>query len=111
MNIPRRHFISYMALAATRLSLYGQSLILPLKPGSVRFAAIGDMGTGELPQYEIAREMNTAREVFHFDFVITVGDSIYGGHRPADYQNKFELPYKALLDAGVQFYGSLGNHD
>jgi len=65
-----------MALAAARLSLYGQSLILPLKPGSVRFAAIGDMGTGELPQYEIAREMNTFREVFHFDFVITLGDSL-----------------------------------
>ena len=56
MHIPRRHFISYMALAAMRLSLYGQDLILPLKPDSVRFAVIGDMGTGELPQYEIARE-------------------------------------------------------
>ena len=24
---------------------------------------------------------------------------------------KFELPYKPLLDAGVKFYASLGNHD
>ena len=55
--------------------------------------------------------MNTSREVFHFDFVIMLGDNIYGGHNPSDYQKKFELPYKALLDAGVQFYGSLGNHD
>jgi 3',5'-cyclic AMP phosphodiesterase CpdA len=36
---------------------------------------------------------------------------MYGGHSPSDYQKKFELPYKSLLDAGVQFYGSLGNHD
>jgi 3',5'-cyclic AMP phosphodiesterase CpdA len=111
MHIPRRHFISCMALAAVRLSLYGQELVLPLKPSSVRFAVIGDMGTGELPQYEIAARMNTSREIFHFDFVLMLGDNIYGGHNPADYHNKFELPYKPLLDAGVQFYGSLGNHD
>ena len=111
MNISRRHFVSGMALAAMRLSLYGQELILPLKPNSVRFAAIGDMGTGELPQYEIAARMNTSREIFHFDFVLTLGDNIYGGHSPRDYHNKFELPYKGLLDAGVQFFGSVGNHD
>jgi hypothetical protein len=110
MQIPRRHFISYMALAAMRLPLYGQEPILPLKPASVRFAVIGDMGTGELPQYEIAEKMNASREAFHFDFVITVGDNIYGGKTPADYKKKFELPYKRLLDA-VCNYGSLGNHD
>jgi Calcineurin-like phosphoesterase len=111
MHIPRRQFISFMALAAMRLSLYGQELILPLKPNSVRFAVIGDMGTGELPQYEIAAKMNSSREIFHFDFVLMLGDNIYGGHNPADYHKKFELPYKPLLDAGVRFYGSLGNHD
>jgi 3',5'-cyclic AMP phosphodiesterase CpdA len=111
MHIPRRQFISCMALATMRLSLYGQELILPLKPSSVRFAVIGDMGTGELPQYEIAAKMNSSREIFHFDFVLMLGDNIYGGHNPADYHKKFELPYKPLLDAGVQFYGSLGNHD
>jgi 3',5'-cyclic AMP phosphodiesterase CpdA len=111
MHILRRHFMSYMALAATRLPFYGQALTLPLKPGTIRFAVIGDMGTGELPQYEIALRMNTSREAFHFDFVLMLGDNIYGGHDPSDYEKKFELPYKALLDAGVQFYGSLGNHD
>ena len=96
-----------MALAAMSLSLYGQELTLPLKPNSVRFAVIGDMGTGEKPQYEMAGKMNTYREIFPFDFVIMLGDNIYGGHSPSDYQNKFELPYKPLLDAGVKFYGSL----
>ncbi len=111
MYINRRHFISGLALTAVRLSLYGQGLILPSKPNSVRFAVIGDMGTGGLPQYEIARKMNTSRETFHFDFVLMLGDNIYGGNGLGDYQKKFELPYKALLDAGVQFYGALGNHD
>ncbi|MEO8483408.1 MAG: metallophosphoesterase, partial [Acidobacteriota bacterium] len=30
---------------------------------------------------------------------------------PQDFQKKFEIPYKPLLDAGVKFYASLGNHD
>ncbi len=111
MQIPRRHFISGMALAAMRLSLFGQKLILPLNPNSVRFAIIGDMGTGEAPQYDIAGKMNATREIFHFEFVVTVGDNIYGGHSQSDYHNKFELPYKLLLDSGVQFYAALGNHD
>ena len=40
-----------------------------------------------------------------------VGDNIYGSERPQDFQKKFELPYKPLLDAGVTFYAALGNHD
>ena len=38
-------------------------------------------------------------------------DNLYGGDSPRDYQRKFELPYKPLLDAGVKFYAALGNHD
>src|SRR5438105_3630258 len=111
MLVPRRHFISCMALAAMRLSLYGQESMLPLKSNTVRFAAIGDMGTGSQPQYEVAARMNAFRETFAFDFVLMLGDNIYGGHSANDYRKKFELPYKRLLDAGVQFYASLGNHD
>ncbi len=91
--------------------LRGGELQLPLKPNSVRFAAIGDMGTGKPPQYEVAQRMIGVRSDFPFDFVITMGDNIYGGSRPRDYEKKFELPYKPLLDAGVKFYAALGNHD
>jgi Calcineurin-like phosphoesterase len=106
-----RRFVCYVALAAITLSLYGQELTLPLKPGSVRFAAIGDMGTGKPLQYQVAEMMNSSRGAFPFDFVITLGDNIYGGNSPKDYETKFELPYKFLLGAGVKFYASLGNHD
>ena len=107
----RSAFASCVALAAISLSLYAQELTLPLKPDSVRFAAIGDMGTGEKPQYEVAGQIIAHRRQFPFEFVIMLGDNIYGGHDPIDYENKFELPYKALLDAGVKFYAALGNHD
>ena len=42
----RSVFVSCVALAAICLSLYAQNPALPLKPSSVRFAVIGDMGTG-----------------------------------------------------------------
>jgi hypothetical protein len=84
---------------------------LPLKDGSVRFAVIGDNGTGEQPELDVAGQMERFREVVKFDFVVMDGDNIYGGHKPSDFQRKFEQPYKPLLDAGVKFYASLGNHD
>jgi len=84
---------------------------LPLEPNSVRFAAIGDMGTGERPQYDVARQMLKAHQAFPFEFVIMLGDNIYGGSNPVDFEKKFEVPYKPLLEAGVKFYATLGNHD
>jgi len=89
----------------------GVQISLPNKPDSVKFMAMGDMGTGEQGQYEVAQQMAEARKQYPFDFVIMLGDNLYGSQRPADFVAKFERPYKPLLDAGVKFYASLGNHD
>ena len=107
----RSVFVFCIALAAISLTLYSKQLSLPLIPDSVRFAVIGDMGTGEKPQYEVAEQMIRNRQKFPFEFVIALGDDIMGGSNPSDYQSKFERPYKLLLDAGVNFYAVLGNHD
>ena len=85
--------------------------IKPHAEKSVRFAVIGDTGTGARPQYEVGERMNESRTVFPFEFVLMMGDNIYGGERPQDFAKKFELPYKALLDLKIPFYASLGNHD
>ena len=84
---------------------------LPNKKDSLKFAAIGDNGTGSTAQYEVAAQMNTWRARFPFDIVIMLGDNLYGSQRPQDFVDKFENPYKPLLDAGVKFYAALGNHD
>ena len=86
-------------------------LKLPKKPGSFRFAALGDMGRGDKWQYDVAKQMQAFREEFPFDFVIMLGDNIYGTSTPEDYHQKFELPYKPFLDDGVNFYAVIGNHD
>jgi 3',5'-cyclic AMP phosphodiesterase CpdA len=88
-----------------------QSVLLPNKEGSVRFAVMGDTGRGDSGQYEMAAMMKTVHDKFPYTFVVMLGDNIYGADSPADYQRKFEKPYKPLLDAGVKFYASLGNHD
>lgn len=107
----RRKFLFLLSLAFVVSSFAADSFKFPLKANSVRFAAIGDMGTGESPQYAVAQRMAAVRQEFPFEFVIMLGDNLYGGSGPKDYEKKFELPYKPLLDAGVRFYASLGNHD
>jgi predicted phosphodiesterase len=89
----------------------GPALKLPVKPNSVRFAIIGDSGTGERPQFEVAQQMGTFRKDFPFDFVLMLGDNIYGSKTAEDFRKKFEHPYDPLRSAGVKFYAALGNHD
>ena len=84
---------------------------LPNNDGSLKFSVLGDFGTGERPQYQLAEQMATLHGRFKYDLVVLVGDNLYGSERPQDFQKKFEIPYKPLLDAGVKFYASLGNHD
>ncbi len=87
------------------------SIQLPNRPDTVKFAAIGDNGTGGRAQYEVGVRMAEAQERFPYDFVIMLGDNMYGRQRPEDFVTKFERPYKTLLDRGVKFYAALGNHD
>lgn len=87
------------------------SVTLPMREGSLRLAVFGDAGRGSKDQYDLGRVMADYRQAVLFDWVLLTGDNIYGADTPADMKNKFELPYKSMLDAGVKFYGSLGNHD
>jgi 3',5'-cyclic AMP phosphodiesterase CpdA len=110
----RRLFAAACLVAAAALVPPGsraQDLTVPNRPGSVKFAAFGDNGTGDPPEYEVADQLERWHRRFPFDMVIMLGDNMYGSQRPSDFVQKFERPYKPLLDAGVRFYASLGNHD
>jgi len=87
------------------------ALTMPNKSDSLKFAVLGDFGTGSREQYDLAAQMKTAHDQFPYELVTLVGDNLYGSERPQDFKKKFEDPYKPLLDAGVKFYASLGNHD
>ena len=107
----RRVIVGICVLFAAGTWLTAAPIALPDVPGSLRFAVIGDMGTGERPQLDVAAQMAALRERFSYDLVLMVGDNLYGRQRPADIAAKFGRPYAALLQAGVLFYGALGNHD
>ena len=101
--------LSVKATAPTKAT--ARNITLPMRDGSLRAAVFGDSGSGNKVQYELGRVMEEYRQSFGFDLVLMAGDNILGKKTPVDMKNKFELPYKPLLDAGVKFYASLGNHD
>ncbi len=86
-------------------------ITLPNRDDSLKFGVLGDFGTGKREQYQLGEQMARFQQQFPYELVVTVGDNLYGGNGPRDFLRKFETPYKALLDAKVKFYASLGNHD
>jgi hypothetical protein len=88
---------------------------------------VGDFGTGEAPQYNIARAMleefqRRAATADPVRFLLSLGDNVYAdlrgrafgfGHSGAsdeDWGSKFFQPYQPLLGS-IPFYPALGNHD
>jgi hypothetical protein len=106
-----RRAMAFCALAAVVATAPGASQPNPQVDAPVRFAVIGDNGNGKRAQYEVGAQLATARDSFPFEFVIMVGDNLYGSQTPSDFAEKFERPYAPLLQAGVPFYAALGNHD
>jgi predicted phosphodiesterase len=109
MNPRFRYVVGLLLVCAA--SAAAQDMRLPAMPSSVKFLVLGDAGTGERQQREVAAQIVRYYAEFPFTFAIMLGDNIYGKERPQDFAKKFEQPYKPLLDAGVKFHAALGNHD
>ncbi len=108
----RRSSLALLAvLSLLTAGIFAQDLTLPNKPGTLKFAVIGDSGTGDSNQYRLAKVFTDIRQKFPYEFVIMVGDNMYGSQSTQDYVKKFETPYKPVLDQGIKFYAALGNHD
>jgi hypothetical protein len=76
----RRGVLSLVLLTVVTLVLSASGaadFAFPLQANSVRFAAIGDMGTGTQPQIDVAKQMVKSRAAFPFEFVIALGDNTY----------------------------------
>ena len=108
---PSRLTLFALTLVLTA-GLAAQDLTLPNKPkDTLKFAVIGDSGTGDSNQYRLAKVFTDTHQRFPFEFVLMMGDNMYGAESARDFQRKFEIPYKPLLDKNIKFYASLGNHD
>lgn len=78
----------------------------------IRFASIGDSGTGRLPQHEVFKAMLTyVRESgAPLDFWIHVGDMAYGVGRDMEFQTRVFEPYELLMRNTV-CWPTMGNHE
>ncbi|MFP2905973.1 metallophosphoesterase, partial [Pyxidicoccus sp. 3LFB2] len=72
----------------------------------VRFAVLGDFGTGSSDQADVARSIQSRRP----EFIITVGDNIYESGTDAEFESNFLAPMGSLF-AEVPLFPSLGNHE
>ena len=102
--MPRRAESSTKAKAAFRAGGGGGAVLF-------RFLVIGDWGTGNATQYALGRRMCERRKRRPFDLVITTGDNIYPAGEPEDFPPNFYRPFACLLENGVRFRSTLGNHD
>jgi len=108
----RRFLMLLMMFTGATAWAGGGQVTLPVDDReAVRFAVIGDNGNGQPAQYEVGRQMLTAHGAFPFEFVVMVGDNMYGSQARRDFVDKFEIPYGPLLRMKIPFYAALGNHD
>jgi 3',5'-cyclic AMP phosphodiesterase CpdA len=76
-----------------------------------RFAALGDVGTGNIGQLAIADVMNKFYQQLPFKLVLMAGDNIYEDGDIQRAEATFGRPYRFLRKQQVPFYAVLGNHD
>src|SRR5687768_3609422 len=62
----------------------------------IRFAVVGDTGTGDKYQIAVARQMAAEHTRNPFEFVLMLGDNIYGG-KFSKIGAVFDMPYAELL--------------
>ncbi len=107
-------------------TMQGEFRTYPEADTRLCFVVIGDYGTGEAPQYALAKVLasrvaSSQSQSCPVRFVLTTGDNIYGrsrflfgrtetGESDRDWEARFFAPYEDVLRR-VPFYPTLGNHD
>jgi 3',5'-cyclic AMP phosphodiesterase CpdA len=107
----REAILSIAAISAGALikpsSIFG---VQPVK-NSMRFAVIGDWGTGDHDCIGIAGQMLTTHERTPMDLIIAAGDNVYPNGSGRHFAKAIEQPFAGMIKGKVPFYAVLGNHD
>ncbi|HSB12254.1 MAG TPA: metallophosphoesterase [Blastocatellia bacterium] len=110
-KITRREAILSIATISAGAFLKPSSIFCSPVKDKLRFAVIGDWGTGDRDQVGTARQMFLSHQRSPFDFVISAGDNVYPNGSGRYFDKHFERPFADLLKDRIKFYAVLGNHD
>jgi 3',5'-cyclic AMP phosphodiesterase CpdA len=83
----------------------------PEGPDVVRFAVVGDHGSGGRNAMRVASRMVETHRRQPFGLIVHAGDLVYYGDLDSRYDEVVRRPFGPLLDAGVELRPVLGNHD
>jgi 3',5'-cyclic AMP phosphodiesterase CpdA len=106
----RQAILSVAAISAGALIKPSSVFCAPVKD-KIRFAVIGDWGTGDEDQASTARQMFSCHQRTAFDFIVSAGDNVYPNGAGRHFRKNFEQPFNDLLKNQISFYTVLGNHD
>ncbi|MEB3286661.1 MAG: metallophosphoesterase [Vampirovibrionales bacterium] len=92
------------------------SLALEKTDAIKRFAVIGDAGTGEDGQFDIAQGLQREFQRQPFASTLVLGDNAYPKYQDASqleavFDRCIGTPYMPLKEQGIRFFPVLGNHD
>jgi 3',5'-cyclic AMP phosphodiesterase CpdA len=110
-EMTRRQALLSMATIAAGAVVQTRTVCAEPAKTKIRFPVVGDCGTGNGDQRNIAGAMFDAHRESPFDFAILAGDNIYPNGSAHYFVRHFEQPFAALLRDHVPFHAVLGNHD
>src|SRR6185295_20230909 len=96
-QITRRQAILSIATISAGAFIKPASIFCSPVKDKLRFAVIGDWGSGDHDQVGTAKQMLAAHERAPFDFIISAGDNIYPNGSGRYFGRCFEQPIAGLI--------------
>lgn len=118
MKLDRRTLLKIPALAAAAPALLETGLqaaeqeVQPVRfDGELHFGVMGDSGSGDQAQFDVAASMERWRKQNPWSLVLALGDNVYENGETEYFDSKWVDVYRPMLDDGVRIHSTLGNHD
>jgi hypothetical protein len=92
LDMPKILALVFVLIAAWR-PFAGPTLSVPNRPDTLKFAVLGDNGSGDAAKYDVANQLAAFHRLFAFGLVIMLGDNFYGSQTPVELARKFDRPY------------------
>jgi predicted phosphodiesterase len=82
-----------------------------LEPPLLRVAVTGDIGEGEVEEWDTAAAMFRAGQSDPYDVLLLLGDNVYPDGDPERLDDTVFRPFDDVMDAGAELLAIVGNHD